>query len=258
MQLPKIATSAVVLLVMFLASSVEGRELSQIQSAGKIKIGSSTTSPGFLYKNGTVRAGFAVDLVNILSSQMKIKKVDWLEASTTDALFKGIDSGSFDVILDAKLPPPRYNVNISVSVACTGGVILGRPGGPTKEAQLRGKRIAVAEKTQYAAYARNLPFQKNVVVFDTPDQALLAFLNGSVDVLVLDRLEALTMYKRVGPTKLQVSPVLWNEEIHFVMPHTSDAFRDAIDAALAKTMANGSYANLSKKYFSEDIRCSDG
>lgn len=253
----KIVFSVLGCLILVSAGQAEAQDLSKLRSSGKVRIGFSTLSPGFLYEEGIGLTGFATELVGLIAKELKIKNVDWKKVSTPDGLYKELDRKSVDAIVDAKLAQPRYNVNITSPLACTGGVILSRPGGPTQEAQLKGMRIAVAEKTQYAYYARNLPFQKNVVVFGAPDQALLAFLGGSVDVIVLDRMEALTMYKKVGASKLQVSPVIWNESIHMTMPHTSDAFMAGVDSALAKMLSSGAYARLSKKYFVEDVRCAE-
>jgi len=239
------------------ATQAGAQDLGKLRSNGKVRVGFSTSSPGFLSQEAAGFTGFAADLVSLIAREVKIKSVNWKEVSTPEGLYKELDKGTIDAIVDARLPQPRYNVNITSPLACTGGVILSRPGGPTKEAQLKGMRIAVAEKTQYAYYARNLPFQKNVVVFGAPDQALLAFLSGSVDVIVLDRLEALTMYKRVGSSKLQVGPVIWNEAVHMTMPHTSDAFMEGVNTALGKLIKNGTYAKLSKKYFVENVACVD-
>lgn len=137
-------------------------------------------------------------------------------------------------------------------------MLLSRPGGPEFEEDIKGKSVAVATNSPYFYYVRNLPFEKKVHVFATPDQALLAFLSGSIDALVLDRFDALKMYNRVGASKLQVSPLLWNQYLQVTIPGTArrdSALQAAINQAFTKLQENGTYAKLSKKHFAQDVRC---
>ncbi|MFB9993382.1 substrate-binding periplasmic protein [Deinococcus oregonensis] len=227
----------------------------QSVSAGKLKLAFSTSTPGLIYEEGSGVQGFAAELITLMARDLKIKTMTWTRVADPAALYTDLAKRTQNVIFDVKLPQALDEVNASAAVACTGGVILSRPKGPTTEAALKGLRIAVAQNTVYFHYARNLPFDKKVEVFSTPDQALLGFLSGSVDVLILDRFDALKMFKKAGPSKLQVSPLLWNESVHFVMHKSEDDFRDNMNATLKKFLSDGTYAKLSKKYFTQDVRC---
>lgn len=230
--------------------------LREIQASGTLKLGFSTTTPGLLTKDGSKMTGFAVDLMALIGKELKVNTVSWRKVSTQEELLKTLEAGTFDAVFDARLPQVISDVDQSAPLGCTGGVLFARPGGPSTQAGLKGAKIAMTTNDPYFNYIRNLPFEKKVNVFETSDKGLLAFLLGSVDVLLLDRFDALKMYKKVGPDKLQVSPLLWSQPMYVVM--TSNPNKEVISAinlAIKKLQSNGSYATLSKKYFTQDIRC---
>ena len=127
---------------------------------------------------------------------------------------------------------------------------------PMEVSELKGKRIAVVTNSPYYYYVRNLSFDKKINVFATNDAALIGFLGGNIDALVLDRYAALKMFKKVGEKQLQVSPLLWTQDIDVVVAHSDNKeVLAGIDAALKTFLADGTYSNLSMKYFNQDVRC---
>ncbi|SMB97562.1 substrate-binding periplasmic protein [Deinococcus hopiensis] len=233
-------------------------DLAKIQSSGKFRIGFSTDTPGLVtWENGKA-AGFAVEVVDMIAKDIKVKGVTWQKVATPEQLVKDLRAGKLDAIMDVNLPLQLDNVARQAPFTCTGGVLLSRPGGPEFEEDIKGQRIAVATNSPYFYYVRNLPFEKKVNVFANSDQALLAFLSGSVDSLVLDRFDALKMYNRVGAKKLHISSPLWNQHLQLVTPGSSrrdSALSAAYNVAFTKLEDNGTYARLSKKYFQQDVSC---
>lgn len=233
-------------------------ELQKIQSSGQFRIGFSTNTPGLVEQQNSKVTGFAVELLSVLAQEIKVKGVTWIKVSSPDQLVKNMRAGSLDAIFDVQLPPQLNDVGRSPPFTCTGGVLLSRPGGPEFAEDIEGKSVAVATNSPYFYYVRNLPFQKKVNVFANADQALLAFVSGSIDTLVLDRFDAVKMYNRAGASKLQISPPLWNQNIQLLTPGTARRDSDleaALSVAFTKLRANGTYAKLSKKYFAQDVSC---
>ncbi|ANE43399.1 hypothetical protein SU48_06045 [Deinococcus puniceus] len=194
--------------------------------------------------------------MSLIGKEMKVKSVTWKKVATQDVLLKDLGAGTFDAVFDARLPQVISDIDQSAPLGCTGGVLFARPGGPSTQAGLQGKSIAMTTDHPYFNYIRNLPFPKKVNVFPSADEGLLGFLLGSVDVVLLDRFDALKMYKKVGPEKLQVSPLLWSQPMYVVV--STDPKKEvtaAINKALNKLQSNGVYATLSKKYFTQDVRC---
>ncbi|WP_170928625.1 substrate-binding periplasmic protein [Deinococcus hopiensis] len=230
--------------------------LSKLQSGGTLKLGFATNTPGLVMQDGSTITGFAVEFMDLVAKEMKLKDATWRKDATSDALLKNLNANNVDMIFDVKLPQILSDGEQIASLVCTGGVMFARPGGPTKEADLKDARIAISTDHPYFHYVRNLPFEKKINAAPNSDKALLDFLGGSADVLLLDRFDALKMYVKLGPKKLQVSPLLWSQPVYVVVKNGSDkALETAVNAAIKKLQANGTYERLSKKYFTQDVRC---
>lgn len=245
-----------------LPQAAQAANLAQLQGQGQFRLAFSTAQPPLISQNGTAFEGFATELLSILGKQMKINNITWRKIGTPQTLLQGLRSGNYDAVIDSRLPQPLSDVTFSKPLACGGGVILARPGGPTYENELKGKRIAVVSGSSYFYYVRNLSFDKQINVFANDDQALLAFLTGTMDALVMDRYAALKMFKKAGAKVIQVSPLLWSQDITLVMNQNSNTpllgnneVLAPINIALKKMLADGSYTALSKKYFGQDVRC---
>jgi len=232
-------------------------DLGKIRAAGNLRIGYSTEIPGFLTKSGSGASGFAVALMDVLAKDMKVNKVSWIQAATPQQLLDGLKAGTYDAILDPNLPQPLTDVDLTRPLACTGGVIMARPGGPTTENDLENKRIAAVTGSPYFYYIRNLSFKKNVNVFRDDTQALLGFLSGTIDALVTNRFDALKIYKKVGTKQFQVSPLLWSQDMDLVvMRSTNKEFIAAVSVPLKKMqVSTGEYTKLSNSFFNQDVQC---
>lgn len=239
-----------------LCPPVQAADLGRMQTSGVFRLAFSTSQPPLISQEGSDFSGFATELLGRLATQMKVGSVRWQHVTTPPLLVQGLASGNYDAIVDTRLPTPLGDVNLSKPLACGGGVILARPGGATVENDLKGKRVAVVTGSSYFFYVRNLPFAKQIRAYADDGQALLGFLSGAVDVLVTDRYAALKMYKQAGASKIQVGPLLWSQDIDVVVSKSDNKeVLAAIDAALKKMQADGSYAALSNKYFGQDVRC---
>ncbi|SMB86281.1 substrate-binding periplasmic protein [Deinococcus hopiensis] len=258
--MPTPRCSAVSLLLSVLTLAATGTShaatLSKLQKSGVVKLGYTTNTPGLVTQENGAIAGFAVEFMNLAVKEMKIKSTAWRKTTTTDALLTALNAGTLDAVIDVNLPQVLADGEQAASLACTGGVMFSRPGGPKTEAGLKNARIAISTDHPYFHYVRNLPFEKKINAAPNSNQALLDFLGGSADVLLLDRFDALKMYAKLGPEKLQVSPLLWSQPVAVVVANGSDKqFEAALNAAIKRLQANGTYERLSKKYFTQDVRC---
>ncbi|MFC4452758.1 ABC transporter substrate-binding protein [Deinococcus sonorensis] len=234
----------------------QGASLSQIQSGGVFRLAFSTPHPPLIAQEDGAFNGFAVELISLLARQMQVRTVTWQRVGTPELLVQGLQNKAYDAVIDTRLPQPLGGVNLTKPIACGGGVILARPGGPTQEQDLKGKRIAVVTGSSYFYYVRNLPFDKKISAFSDDAQALISFLAGAVDVLVTDRYAALKMYKQAGDKRVQVSPLLWSQDIDIVVTNSDDKeILSALNAGLKKLQKDGTYAKLSQKHFGQDVSC---
>ncbi|ULH17081.1 transporter substrate-binding domain-containing protein (plasmid) [Deinococcus sp. KNUC1210] len=247
---------SLMLSTLLLVSTAQAADLGRIQTAGTFRLAYSTNQPALISSDNNAISGFATELMALIAKEMKIGSVSWRNTSTPDQLVQGLQAATYDAIIDTHLPQPLGGVDLSKPIACVGGVILARPKGPSTEQALQGKRIAVVTNSPYYYYVRNLPFEKKISVFATEDQALIGFLSGNIDALILDRYAALKIFKKVGSKQFQVSPLLWSQDIDVVVAHSDNKeVLSGINAALKKFQADGTYSALSMKYFNQDVRC---
>ncbi|PYE56428.1 substrate-binding periplasmic protein [Deinococcus yavapaiensis] len=237
-----------------LPGSAVAADLGKIQSSGVLRIGFFGENPGLLTTSGREVSGFAVELMNAIAKEMKVRTISWSKARSSDELMPELQAGTFDAIFSTL--GSLSDVDTSTPLACAGGVLLTRKGGPTDESGLKGRSVAVAIGTSSFYYVRNLPFAKKVNVFRTYEQAFHGFLTGGIDALVMERFDALKMYKKVGAEKYQVSAPLWNEYLYVIVPRDANkSLTAAINVAMKKFQQDGTYEKLSMRYFSQDVRC---
>ncbi|GGJ73868.1 amino acid ABC transporter substrate-binding protein [Deinococcus aquiradiocola] len=234
----------------------QAADLGSLQSSGTFRFGFATPKEPLLSgEPGDVR-GFVTDLLGLIALQLKVNRTSWTRVATPAALVQGLQAGKFDAVVDTQLPRPLGGVNLSRPLACDGGVILSRPGGPLHEEDLKGKRVAVVTGSAYYYYVRNLPFDKKISVFADDTQALVGFLSGNIDALVTDRYDALRMLMKTGGNRIQVGPLLWSQDIDLVVTQNDNKEVIAgVDQALKSLMTDGTYRKLSLKYFGQDVRC---
>ena len=253
---------ALLVVVAASSSSVQAINLTQIQGKGQFRIAFSTAQPPLISQDKTGVQGFVTELLSVVGKKMKVNNFVWSKAASPDALIDGLQAGRYDAVLDSQLPRPLGGVSISTPLACDGGVILSRPGGPEFEEDLENKRIAVVSGSDAFFYVRNLSFKKKVNVFIDENQALLSFLSGSADALVINRYAALKIFKKAGPETVQVSSLLWSEDVALVFKKGDASVGLAntdvlgpINTVLTDMLKDGSYTALSNKYFGQDVRC---
>jgi polar amino acid transport system substrate-binding protein len=80
-------------------------------------------------------------------------------------------------------------------------------------------------------------------------------VNGRVDAWVTDRFVAKAALEADPKAGLAMGDFVFVERIAPAVKKGNTSLAQAIDKALAEIMADGTYEQLSKKYFGEDIRC---
>ena len=96
---------------------------------------------------------------------------------------------------------------------------------------------------------------KEVKTFPKDTDAQQNLISNRVDAWVTDKFQAMEVVTKNPTLKLQKGDLLYTEKIAMIVKKDNKALRDALNKALAETMADGSYKAVSEKYFQEDIRC---
>ncbi|PYE49973.1 ABC transporter substrate-binding protein [Deinococcus yavapaiensis] len=236
------------------SAAAQPATLAEIRKTGVLRLATEGNYPPFNYFKGKTLTGFEVDLGNAIAKQMGLKP-QWTTI-VFDSLLIGLAQNKYDLVIASHgITPERQKaVSFSNPHYCSGGVLVSRPGGPKTLADLKGKVVTLGVNTSYLQYAQRLPGLKEIKTLPTTNDQLTAVLVKRADTMVLDRFNALDVVKTM-PGKLQIGDVIFPERIGMAVGLGNTSLVSAVNAALEKLMADGTYAKLSKAYFGQDVRC---
>jgi len=233
------------------------RSFDQIKRSGEIRIGTEGEFPPFNYfdeKNQLT--GFEVDLGNAIAEKLGLKP-RWI-AQAFDSLLIQLNQGRFDfVIASHGITEERAKaVDFTNPHYCTGGILVSKKGGPKTRKDLQGKVVGVQIGTTYMEAAQKIPGVKQVRTYQKDPDALQDLLAGRIDAWITDRFvakEAIQGRKLEGT--LQLGELVFQERVAMAVAKGNKSLLEALNQALADLMKDGTYAQISKKWFGEDVRC---
>jgi cystine transport system substrate-binding protein len=221
-----------------------------------ITVGTEGTYKPFTYhENGTGDlTGYDVDVMRAVADELGVKAE--FEETQWDAIFAGLDAGRFDVIANQVSITFERKADYAFSEPYTvsPGVIVVRKGDDSISsfADLKGKTTAQSLTSNWYELAKDAG--ANVQNVEGWAQAVTLLKQGRVDATVNDRLTYLDYENTEGDTGLQVAAETKDAARNaFAFRKGSDDLVKAVDKALDKLRKDGTLAEISKKYFGEDV-----
>lgn len=219
-----------------------------------LKVATDPTFAPFEFqgKDGQLQ-GFDIDVVNSIGKaagfqpQYENMRFDGmigaLQAGTVDAAVAGmtITAEREKVIGFSK---PYFKAGLAIAVRDT-------TKGITQLNDLKNKKIAVQIGTTSAEKAKTVPGAK-ISTFDTPDLALQEVANGNADAAINDRPVTLYAFKTGSLKGLTIVGNLLTEEYYGIATSKSSANLALINKGLDTILKDGTYAQIYKKWFSEE------
>ena len=138
---------------------------------------------------------------------------------------------------------------------CSGGMIIAMDPAIRTGKDLAGKVVAVQTGTSYLENVQKVSSVKEVKNFPTDVDARSALNSRRVDAWVTDRFVAKAVVEKNPNAGFKLGDMLFIERIAAAVAKGNQPLADAWSQGLAAIQADGSYAELSKKYFNEDVRC---
>lgn len=121
----------------------------------------------------------------------------------------------------------------------------------------KGVNIGVVTGTTFEKEAKKLTKVKEVKLYKDDTLTLWELSNGRIDGVITDRMVGTIGIKDGGYKNLKlVGDLLYKETIAVAVNQNDDALRQAINKTLKEIISDGTYAEISKKYF--DINILDG
>lgn len=224
--------------------------------------------------------GFEPQMAKILCERMQVRCT--LVAQDWDGLIPGLKAGKFDVVMDALAISPQRRQVIDFSRPYTkvpatfvalrssgldlGGGSLSLRGdaaqdGPLVDAlrkKLEGKLIGIVSGTVYSKFIHDQFGQVATIrEYKTPPEPLMDLKNGRVDVVFEDLGFLAGEMQRGGSDVVLVGPAIngpiWGEGEAFGIRQGEPELKAKLDAAIASLIADGTIAELSRKWFKHDF-----
>ncbi|MBC7601534.1 MAG: amino acid ABC transporter substrate-binding protein [Ramlibacter sp.] len=252
-----IRTLKILIAVVALAAGVSSlaRPIDAVTKSGKLIAATEGAFTPFNYVDKGKLTGFEVELAELVAKKMGLS-IEWKTVGF-DALLAGLSQDRWDVVIASHgITDERAKaVTFMAPHYCSGGMVVAKDPAIRTAKSLAGKTVAVQTGTTYLENVTKLGTAKEVKNFPSDADARSALAAGRVDAWVTDRFTVLETMKKNPGLKLQAGDLLFTERIAAAAAKGNTGLADAWNKALAASMADGSYTQLSKKYFGEDVRC---
>jgi len=240
--------------------SSESGDVEDPLADGTLTIGTHDTYVPLEYRNDNNEiVGFDIDLGNAISKELGVD-IEWVPTEW-DGIFTGLDAKQYDMILSGVSLTSEREENFAMTkpYIANGIVIVSSTSAtPATEAKdLEGQTVGVQLQTTADIAAQDMKTVDGVDFtlkqFDSAMDAFSALEGQTIDYIIVDQPLA-AFYAAQKPDKYTItSEVLSNEPIAIACRKENTAFRDQINDALDTLVDNGTMAELSEKWFNEDL-----
>lgn len=216
-----------------------------------LRVGTDATFPPMEFVENGKRTGFDIELVEAIAKAMG-KQVEWVDIDFK-GLIPGLISRRFDMAVSAiYVTDERKKVVDFTEPYYAGGLVAMVKEGNTsirKLSDLDGKRVSVQVGTKSVGFlsqhypkVQRIEVEKNQEMFNLVDI-------GRADAAVTGK-PAAYQYVRTRPGLRVLDEQLTTEEYGMALRKDTPELTKAVNAALARLKADGTYAAIVKKWFS--------
>ena len=238
------------------SSPAAGTSLQSVQDAGVITVGTEGTYRPFTFHEGGTGdlTGYDVEVMEAVGEELGVE-VEF-EETQWDAIFAGLDAGRFDAIANQVSITPEREADYAFSTPYTvsPGVIVVKDGDTAIQSfdDLAGKTTAQSLTSNWYELAKESG--ADIENVEGWAQAVTLLQQGRVDATVNDELTFLDYQNTEGDTSLEIAATTEDEARNaFTFRKGSDDLVAAVDEALTTLRKDGTLAEISERYFGEDV-----
>ncbi|GAA2886712.1 amino acid ABC transporter substrate-binding protein [Microbacterium esteraromaticum] len=237
-------------------SAESGAELGLVKDGTLTVATEGTYRPFSFHGDGGTGAltGYDVEIIQAVADKLDLK-VEFQETQW-DAIFAGLDAGRFDVIANqVTINDEREEKYLfSEPYTVSPGVIVVKDDDDSISSfdDLEGKTAAQSLTSNWNELAKESGAKIEAV--EGWAQAVALLRQGRVDATINDKLTFLDYETTDGPTGLKIAAETDEAgEQAFTFTKDKNALVKAVDGALDELRADGTLAEISEKYFGEDV-----
>ena len=220
------------------------------QDSNVLRVATDATFPPMEFIENGKRTGFDVELVEAMAKTMG-KQVEWTNIDFK-GLIPGLVSRRFDMAVSGiYITPERRKVVDFTEPYYTGGLVALVKSGNTainKPEDLNGKKVSVQVGTKSVSFLRDTYPQVQRVEVEKNQEMFNLVEIGRADAAVTGKPAAMQYVKTRGGLRV-VEQQLTTEEYGMAVRKDTPELTRALNAALAKVKADGTYTKLTQKWF---------
>ncbi|MFD2444549.1 amino acid ABC transporter substrate-binding protein [Bacillus sp. CGMCC 1.16607] len=236
-------------------SSKDQDLLAKVKDEGKLLIGTEGTYPPFTFHDDKgVLTGFDVEVAKEVAKRIGVEPV-FMETQW-DAMFAGLDSKRFDMIAnEVGIRPDRQEkYDFSQGYITSAGVlIVNESNNEIKSFEdLKGKKSGQSMTSNYADIAKS--YGAEIVGVEGFNQAIELLASKRIDATINDNLSFLDFKKQKPDAPVKIVDTADDaSQSGFMFRKGNETLVAEVDKALEDMITDGTYLEISKKWFGEDV-----
>ncbi|WP_375623634.1 MULTISPECIES: transporter substrate-binding domain-containing protein [unclassified Bartonella] len=233
----------------------------QLADAKTLKIASEGTYPPFSYIDSNNKLqGFDIDISYALCKKMNIECT--IVTQDFEGMIPGLIAKKYDAIIASlsltqdrlqkiDFTDPYYDTALAVIVTKASGIK------EISTKDFRGKNLGVQSNTTQAFYAEDHYASEEVKIklYPSTIEVNRDLLNHRLDVIIVDKLQALNWLKNEGKDCCFLLGTL--EETRFpvaiAVRQNNNDLKNKLNEALKEIRLDGTYEKIMRKYFTSDV-----
>lgn len=229
--------------------------LAKVKEEGTLIIGTEGTYPPFTFHDASGElTGFDVEIAREIAERLGVE-AEFLETQW-DAMFAGLDAGRFDMVANQVGINPERQESYEFSdpyITSTAVLVVAEDNTEIQSFEdLDGKLSAQSLTSNYAETATSYGAELEGV--EGFNQAIELLNSGRVDATVNDNLTVLDFLKQRPDAKVKVVDESGDAaQSALLFRKDSGAIVDEANKALAAMIEDGTYDEISEKWFGENV-----
>ncbi|MBE0417857.1 MAG: transporter substrate-binding domain-containing protein [Coriobacteriia bacterium] len=200
--------------------------------------------------------GFDVDIANEIAQRID-RTPEMVSPVPFDTLIQGLRDGRYDALVASHgiTEERKEQVDFSRPYYRSGAQTFVAEGNTTIQSadDLDGATIGVVKASTYLALAQEITGEQNVVTYESDIVALQDLVTGRLDAVITDKLVGFIAMDESGLAIMAVGDVLEEDEMGIAVQKGDTELLDAINNALEEMIADGTYEEISLRWFPENI-----
>ncbi|NLG20252.1 MAG: transporter substrate-binding domain-containing protein [Actinomycetales bacterium] len=241
-----------------LALTACGGSDQKLLNDGELVVAMSGEFQPFSHFEGDQLTGFDFDIAVAIAEEMGLE----LETQTGafDSLIQGLKSDRYDVLIASMTPTEDRDkqVDFTDPYYLSGAtVFVTNDSDCTDPTQMDSPVIGVASGTTYESFLSEEDWVGEIRTFTSDITALEDTEVGRLDAAMTDRLVGLFQINQADRDLRVCGEPLYTEEPAFAVREGNTELVNELNAALAAIIDDGTYAEISEKWFGQNILESD-